>query len=127
MTAHKEIIKTINNLKAKDIELSKDGIAKILNATKSITPHKDTVDALLFFLNTSHYRQNANETLTKRELQVLHDIGNGKTSLNIAKKLNLSISTVETHRKNIRKKLNLVGKGKLIQYAILNNLKQRAL
>lgn len=127
MTAHKEIIKAINSLKAKNVELTKDGIVQILNATKSITPHKDAVDALIFFLNTSQFRLDANSALTKRELQVLNYIGKGETSLKIAKNLKLSISTIETHRKNIRKKLNLVGKGKLLQYAILYNLKQNAL
>lgn len=41
--------------------------------------------------------------LTKREQQVLNLIGIGKQNNDIAKDLNPKISTIETHRKNIRK------------------------
>ncbi|VAV85736.1 hypothetical protein MNBD_BACTEROID02-34 [hydrothermal vent metagenome] len=51
-------------------------------------------------------------------------MGNGNESKTIAIQLELSTSTIETHRKNIRKKLGLVGNGKLLEYAILNNLQQ---
>lgn len=126
MIAHKEIIKTINNLKTQNIRLSKDGILKILNATKNITPHKDTVDSLIFFLTTYESHATNEKKLTKRELQILRRIGNGETSYIIAEKLNLSLSTIETHRKNIRKKLNLIGKGKLVEYAILHKFKLKS-
>ena len=45
-------------------------------------------------------------------------LGKGKTTKMIANEINLSFSTVETHRKNIRKKLNLIGYNEL---AILSN------
>ncbi|MBC3758811.1 hypothetical protein H7U19_10380 [Hyunsoonleella sp. SJ7] len=122
MTAYKEIIRTINDLKKNGYSLSKKDIIMILKATKSITPHKDTVNSLIVFLSTLDSTYDI-DNLTKREEQVLKLIGNGASSLDIAKKLELSTSTVETHRKNIRKKLKLVGKGKLIQFAILYNLK----
>lgn len=126
MTAYKEIIKTIHTLKAENAKLSKADIIKILNATKAITPHKDIIDTLLFFLKAYPSHINPNTVLTKRELEVLQHIGNGKTSAKIASHLRLSIATVETHRKNIRKKLKLVGKGKLIEFAILYCLKQHS-
>lgn len=127
MNAHKEIIKTINTLKDNNNTLSKDGIIKVLNATKSITKYKDRVDALIhFFITSEKINIDTNKPLTKREIQVLLLIGNGERSISIAKKLNLSIHTIETHRKNICKKLQLKGNGKLLQYAILYNLKQPA-
>ncbi|MEW4922778.1 LuxR C-terminal-related transcriptional regulator [Algibacter sp. 2305UL17-15] len=125
MIAHKEIIKTINTLKKNGAVLSKNGILKVLNATKSITTHKETVDSLILFLTTLDPKyEHKIEKLTKRELQVLKFVGQGNSSFKIAKELNLSLSTIETHRKNIRKKLKLVGKGKLIEFAILHNLRR---
>lgn len=124
MTAIKEILKTINDLKKKESSLSKDDVLSVLKATKTITKHKQIVNSLISLFKTldskTFYKV---ETLTKRELQILKCVGNGKNTKDIALLLNLKSSTIETHRKNIRKKLGLVGKGKLIEYAILNNLK----
>jgi DNA-binding CsgD family transcriptional regulator len=43
--------------------------------------------------------------LTKREIQLLQMFRDGKTSNDCAKELYLSYFTVETHRKNIHRKL----------------------
>ncbi len=124
MNAHKEIITTINNLKCNNKTLSKDGIIKVLKATKSITNHKDKIDAIIhFFITSEKVKIYKNKPLTRREIQVLMLIGNGESSLCIANTLNLSVHTIETHRKNICKKLQLKGNGKLLQFAILYNLK----
>ena len=124
MTAIQEILKTINDLKKKSRLLSKEDIHALLKATKSITNHKELIDSLIFLFTTQDHKiQKRTVLLTKRELQILQQIGFGKNTKEIALLLNLKSSTIETHRKNIRKKLGLVGKGKLIQYAILNNLR----
>ena len=124
MTAIQEILKTINDLKKRSRLLSKKDILTLLKATKSITKHKEQINSLIFLFTTQdHNIQNKTTLLTKRELQILQQIGSGKSTKDIALLLNLKSSTIETHRKNIRKKLRLVGKGKLIQYAILNNLR----
>ncbi len=60
--------------------------------------------------------------LTKREKQVLQLVVKENTSAEIAKKLEISLRTVETHRKNILKKTgakNIVG---LVKFAIGNML-----
>ena len=45
--------------------------------------------------------------LSERELEITNLVCNGMTSKEIAQQLNLSLHTVETHRKNILRKLNL--------------------
>ena len=56
-------------------------------------------------------------SLTPSEFEVLHLIGSGHSSQEIAKLLNRSIKTIETHRFNIRAKLNLKDGADLIRYA----------
>ncbi len=56
-------------------------------------------------------------TLTPSEFEVLHLIGQGHSSQEIANLLCRSIKTIETHRFNIRVKLNLKDGADLIRYA----------
>lgn len=56
-------------------------------------------------------------SLTPSEFEVLHLIGQGHSSQDIAKLLCRSIKTIETHRFNIRIKLNLKDGADLIRYA----------
>jgi DNA-binding NarL/FixJ family response regulator len=60
--------------------------------------------------------------LTKREKEVLVNIAEGLTNLQIAKKLFISIDTVETHRKNLHSKLNVKNSAMLVRFAVENNL-----
>ncbi len=58
------------------------------------------------------------QLLSKSEREILQLIGQGKTSSEIATIRFNSVSTIETHRKNIIRKLGLHGKGELLRYAI---------
>jgi DNA-binding NarL/FixJ family response regulator len=56
--------------------------------------------------------------LTDREMQILSLLAEGKTNQQIADLLAISIRTVETHRLNIKRKLDLRKSIELIKYAI---------
>lgn len=56
-------------------------------------------------------------TLTPSEFEILHLIGQGRSSQEISDLLCRSIKTIETHRFNIRTKLNLKDGADLIRYA----------
>ena len=58
------------------------------------------------------------DTLSDRELEVFHLIGQGYGTSQIAEKLYLSIKTIETYRTHIKEKLNLTNSRELLQYAI---------
>jgi DNA-binding NarL/FixJ family response regulator len=58
------------------------------------------------------------DLLTPREREVLQLIAEGKSNKEVADMLNLSVYTVETHRGNLMKKLNLKGVPELILYAV---------
>ncbi len=62
------------------------------------------------------------EELTPRENEVLIQIAEGLTNPEIAEKLTISIKTVDRHRENIMRKLNLHSRVDLVKYAIRKGL-----
>ncbi len=63
-----------------------------------------------------------NEILSKREIEILKFICKEYSNAAIAEKLFLSVSTVETHRKNLIAKLGVNNTVGLVKFAIKNNL-----
>ena len=62
--------------------------------------------------------------LTPRERQIVQLLAEGKANKEVAHALEISLDTVETHRKNILNKLHLRSTADLVRYAIRNNLIQ---
>jgi DNA-binding NarL/FixJ family response regulator len=56
--------------------------------------------------------------LSARESAILSHLAKGHSSKQMAQELGVSARTVETHRQNIRRKLNLEGQAELIKYAV---------
>jgi DNA-binding NarL/FixJ family response regulator len=56
--------------------------------------------------------------LSMRESQILSGLAKGLSSKQLARDLDLSVRTVEAHRQNIKRKLNLEGQAELIKYAV---------
>jgi DNA-binding NarL/FixJ family response regulator len=61
-------------------------------------------------------------TLTQRELEVLNLVAQGKSDLEIAELLTISIHTVKTHVRNILSKLHLDGRHEAARYALRREL-----
>ncbi len=58
------------------------------------------------------------EQLTPRQREVLQLIAEGRTTKEIAQKLNLSVKTVETHRAQLMERLDIHDLAGLVRYAI---------
>lgn len=71
-----------------------------------------------------HMNHGITDRLTNRELTVFVLIGEGKTTAEIARHLNLSVKTIETHQANIKKKLGLDSARELARRAIQWNMEQ---
>jgi DNA-binding NarL/FixJ family response regulator len=56
--------------------------------------------------------------LTPREREVLQRIATGKSNKHIAREMDLSVRTIETHRLNIKRKLGIEGQADLIRFAL---------
>jgi DNA-binding NarL/FixJ family response regulator len=63
-------------------------------------------------------------TLTAREKEVLKMLAEGQSVKEIAGGLNLSVKTVEAHKFNLMRKLDIHNKAQLVQYAIQKKIIQ---
>lgn len=73
---------------------------------------------------TASQEQSPAEALSARELEVFKLIGQGNATRTIAEVLNVSVKTVDAHRANIKKKLELKSGAELVQKAIKWTLSQ---
>jgi DNA-binding NarL/FixJ family response regulator len=62
--------------------------------------------------------------LSSREREILQLLAENKTNKEIAKRLGISIRTVETHRRSVMQKLNANSIVELVHYAIRNGMVQ---
>jgi two-component system response regulator NreC len=72
---------------------------------------------------TIHVKPKVKGLLSKRQVEILKLIALGKTNQEIADMLFIGKTTVETHRKNMIRILNLRGAGELLRYALESKYK----
>jgi DNA-binding NarL/FixJ family response regulator len=78
----------------------------------------DTLASTLY----EHYESAVHEALSPREFEILCMIGSGKTIGQIAKELDIGITTVSTYRARILKKMKLATNADLVRYVLYNHL-----
>lgn len=81
---------------------------------------KTTIRELLH--PTSQIGSTSDDTLSAREKEVLKWLASGYSTKKIANTLFISTHTVNTHRKNIMRKLDIKTISGLTIYAVLNNI-----
>lgn len=67
---------------------------------------------------------NVREALTGREQTILLELAQGKSNKEVAQTLDISVRTVETHRKNIKRKLGISSTAGLTRYALEHGVLQ---
>jgi len=74
--------------------------------------------------NSDAEQEPAQPMVSSREREIVQLLAEGKSSKEVASFLNLSVSTVETPRSNIMRKLGIHSLSELVLYAIRNNIVQ---
>jgi DNA-binding NarL/FixJ family response regulator len=105
--------------------LKSDAARELISAIESLRVHRPyftakASEALLKSHLSSSER--TGPTLTGRERSVVQLVAEGHTNKGVARLLDISIKTVETHRANIMRKLNLSATADLVRYAIRNKI-----
>lgn len=111
---------------AKGYLLKDSAEGDLIEAIKSVTRGKTFFSAEITKMLAEDYVreirargiEDSYELLTPREREILQLLAEGKSNKDIATLLNLSLYTVETHRRNLQDKLNLHSFAELILYAV---------
>jgi|YNPMSStandDraft_2_1061718.scaffolds.fasta_scaffold16430_2 DNA-binding NarL/FixJ family response regulator len=107
-------------LKTVDKDELKFAIQTVVKGKKFIAP--DLIE-LVFTGNQNLSHANGSfSKLSPREIEILKYLAEGYSNREIAKLLNLSSRTVDSHRTNILKKLRLKNNQELVKLAIKHNL-----
>jgi len=125
LTMHKgkELLEHAIDAGADGYLLKEDAPKELLNAIRTIQQGRVYLSPLIVPTIQELYVQNhrktaGSEILTVREAEILKLIAEGKSSKEIAAILFLSIRTVDNHRTNIMKKLNVRKSTDLVRYAL---------
>jgi DNA-binding NarL/FixJ family response regulator len=99
-----------------------DAIRRVAHGERYIPP--EIVEAVTKLLESDEVAepQPLAARLSKRELEVLRYLSAGKTNREIAKHLEISSKTIDTHRNHLLKKLNLRNNADLTRFAIRHGL-----
>lgn len=115
MFDQKDAVKQMKDAGASGYMMKNAPLSELLETIRKVAAGKECFDEV-FSLHDSTLQEN--QTLSKRETEILKLIGEGKTSNEIADLLFISKNTVDTHRKNIMHKLGIQGKTDLLRFAI---------
>ncbi|WP_294822214.1 response regulator transcription factor [uncultured Flavobacterium sp.] len=117
MFDQEEAIAQMEEAGASGYILKNSSLKTVLSAIRAVVKGETFFDSSL---KKDHYtkKDSKEAPLSKREHEIVKLIGEGKTSQEIADQLFIGKTTVDTHRKNILKKLSLHGKSELLRYSM---------
>jgi two-component system response regulator NreC len=109
--------------------LKNASVEELVNAIKTVGDGGTYFSKEIDILRSGDFRntltvedKQVSEILSKREIEVLKLVCKEFSNVEIAQKLFLSVSTVETHRKNLIAKLGVQNTVGLVKFAIRNHL-----
>ena len=101
-----------------------EAIVKVYNGEKFYSREVTATMVESFNSHTKPEPKKENIKLSRREFEILKLISQEQTTIEIAKELNISQHTIDTHRRNLLNKLNVRNTAGLIKYALSNNIIQ---
>ena len=111
-----EAVKQMIAAGAQGYILKNSSLEVVLEAIRTVSTGKTYYDKKIH--QPSAEKNSTKSVLSSREREILQLIAKGRTSHQIAVELFKGKSTVDTHRKNMIRKLGLSGAGELLRYAV---------
>lgn len=125
-----ELLRGVLHAGARGYLLKSDAARQLVPAVESLAQRKPffsgRVSEVLLdgFLGCERRRSNdlGTDRLTSREREVVQLLAEGKSNKDVARALDLSVKTVETHRAAVMRKLDLHSLADLVRFAIRNKM-----
>jgi len=125
-----QVMRQVLEAGARGYILKSDAGSQLLTAVEAVRRHRpflsSQVSHMLHGDSASVAKDDVlpKEPLSPRERQILQMLAEGNHTKDIATTLNITVKTVETHRSNIMRKLDLHHITELVRYAIRNQVVQ---
>ena len=74
------------------------------------------------YLRSESREATPTQTLSAREREIVQLLAEGNSNKDIARALNISVKTAETHRSNVMRKMGFASLAELVRYAIRNSI-----
>jgi DNA-binding NarL/FixJ family response regulator len=125
-----ELVRNVLAAGARGYLLKSDAALQLVPAVESLAQRKPffagRISEVLLegFLNPERHdgSRDSAERLTSREREIVQLLAEGNSNKEIARSLDLSIKTVETHRAAVMRKLDLHSLADLVRFAIRNQI-----
>ncbi len=121
--SERELLRQILDIGVAGLVSKESALEDIQFCIKSVGKNKKFVSPdFLTLLFTEKNLNGSIDCLTQREIEVLKYLAEGHSNRKIAKILNLSTRTIDSHRSNILKKLNARSNQDLVKFALKHHL-----
>jgi DNA-binding NarL/FixJ family response regulator len=127
LTAHEseQLVREVLGVGARGYVLKSDAGRILVVALQALVEGGSFFTSSVARMVTDGYLRNEAATahaLSGREREVLQLLAEGNSNKDVARALNISVKTAETHRSNIMRKLGLASLPELVRYAVRNNI-----
>ena len=126
LTMHdaRDVVQEVLQAGARGYVLKSDADRLLVDAVESLSRHTPFFTSTVAALVTEDAAPHRGEAsaVTSREREIIQLIADGKRSKAIAGQLGISVKTVEAHRTNIMRKLQIHSIIHLVRYAIRHHL-----
>jgi DNA-binding NarL/FixJ family response regulator len=124
-----DLIREVLKAGARGYLLKSDADEHIVNAVETLMRHRPylskQISEMLFDTFVDNREVGAvSATLTAREREVVQLVAEGNSNKAIARQLEISVKTVETHRSAAMRKVRVRSTAELVRYAVRNKLIQ---
>jgi DNA-binding NarL/FixJ family response regulator len=130
MHESEDLVREVLSAGARGYLLKSDAALQLVPAVESLSQRKPFFTGRISEVVLEGFLKGANgqsapalaDRLTSREREVVQLLAEGKTNKHIAKALDLSVKTIETHRTAAMRKLEITTLADLVRFAIRNRI-----
>lgn len=130
LTAHEseQVVREVLSAGARGYVLKSDAGRVLVTAVQALLDGRyfftSTVAQMVLdgYLRSEARNADAAHTLSAREREIVQLLAEGNSNKDIARALDISVNTAETHRSNIMRKMGFASLAELVRYAIRNRI-----